>query len=119
MLSRILDIFVNLVVEITSKAIPRLFGNTYTDQSCRPFMSQNSINVDARSPDLFLPPVAIYGDAHIHMLTSVGDLFVHPMNKIQYMTAYQVQYMSHTFVYSTGTENTLSIHFQYKTIHFH
>ena len=109
MLSRILDIFVNLVVEITSKAIPRVFANTYTDQSCRPFMSQNSINVDARSPDLFLPPVAIYGDAHIHMLTSVGDLFVHPMNKIQYMTAYQVQYDPYIYIQHWHREYTFSI----------
>ena len=56
-------------------------------------MSQNSINVDARIPDLFLNPVTIYGNEHIHMLTRVVDLFVPSMNKIQYMTAYQVQYM--------------------------
>ena len=56
-------------------------------------MSQNSINVDARILDLFLNPVTIYGDEHIHIFTRVVDLFVPSMNKIQYMTAYQVQYM--------------------------
>ena len=83
MFSRIVEIFVDPVVEITHMAIPRVLANTYTYLSCRAFVSQNSINVDIRSPDLFLNCVAIYGDAHIHMLTSVVDHFVPPMNKIQ------------------------------------
>jgi hypothetical protein len=86
MFSRVVSIFMNSVVEIISMAIPRVFANTYTHQSCRPFMSQNSINFDAWSLDLFMPPVAIYGDAQIHMLTSVGYHLVPLMNKIQYMT---------------------------------
>ena len=74
------------VVEITSMAVPRVLANTFTHLSCRAFVSQNSINVDARSLDLFLNPVTIYGDAHIHMLTSVVDHFVPHTNKIQYKT---------------------------------
>ena len=83
MFSRIVYFFVDPVGEITSMAVPRVLANTYTHLSCRAFVYQNSINVDTRSPDLFLNPVTIYGDAHIHMLTSVVDHFVPPMNKIQ------------------------------------
>ena len=71
------------MIEITSMAVPRVLANTYSYLSCRAFVSQNSINVDARSLDLFLNPMTIYGDAHIHMLTSVVDHFVPPLNKIQ------------------------------------
>ena len=85
MFSRIVEIFVDPVVEITHMAIPRVLANTYTHQSCSAFVYQNSINVDARSPDLFLNPVTMYGDEHIHMLTSVVDHFVPPTNKIRYM----------------------------------
>ena len=37
MLSRVVDIFVVPVVEITSMPIPGVFANKYTHQSCRPF----------------------------------------------------------------------------------
>ena len=32
----------------------------------------------------FINPVTMYGDEHIHMLTSVVDHFVPPTNKIRY-----------------------------------